>query len=260
MSALENLQLRVRERPWRAGLYAFLVLAGMTTLLVVVDYALRPETFPVRRVSFEGEFRNVDEKALSAAVMGRVRGNFLLVDLDAVRTQALSVPWIYDVSVRREWPDGVHIRFVEQEIVARWNRSGWVNAQGDAVDLQGRAGPEGMPRLEGPDGTQARVLEHYRKLDELLAPAGLRLAALTLTPRHSWNLTLDNAVTLTLGRETPEPKVERLARFYPATLAGLPGKARRIDLRYANGFAVEWTDRASAPRASEIVATQYNGG
>lgn len=260
MSALETLRLQVRERPWRAGLYAFLMLVAMTMLLVVVDHALRPETFPVRRVSFEGQFRNVDEKALSAAVMGYVRGNFLLVDLDAVRTQAMSVPWVYDVSVRREWPDGVHIRFVEQEIVARWGKSGWVNIRGDAVDLQGRTGPDGLPRLEGPEGTQARVLDHYRKLEALLAPAGLHLAQLTLTPRHSWNLMLDNAVTLTLGRETPEPKVERLARLYPATLAGMPGKAKRIDLRYANGFAVEWADRASAPHTSEIVATQYNGG
>ncbi len=260
MPALDTLRRRVRERPWRAGLYAFLMIAATTTLLVVVDQALRPETFPVRRMSFEGEFRNVDEKALVAAVMGRVRGNFLLVDLDAVRAQAKSVPWVYDVSVRREWPDGVHIRFVEQEIVARWGKAGWVNAQGDAVDLQGGTGPEGLPRLEGPDGTQKRVLEHYRKLDALLAPAGLHLAALMLTPRHSWNLTLDNGVTLALGRETPEPKVERLARLYPLTLAAMPGKAKRIDLRYANGFAVEWVNRASAPHRSEIVATHHNGG
>lgn len=260
MPALETLRLRVRERPWRAGLYAFLMFAAVTVLLVVVDHALRPETFPVRRLSFEGEFRNVDEKALAAAVMGRVRGNFLLVDLDAVRTQAMSVPWVYDVSVRREWPDGVRIRFVEQEIVARWGKSGWVNAQGDAVDLQGRSGPDGLPRLEGPDGTQARVLEHYRKLDALLAPAGLHLVQLALTPRHSWSLMLDNAITLTLGRETPEPKVERLARLYPAMLAGMSGKAKRIDLRYANGFAVEWVSRGSAPHPSEIVATHLNEG
>ncbi|MDH4134406.1 MAG: cell division protein FtsQ/DivIB [Gammaproteobacteria bacterium] len=260
MSALERLQQRVRERPWRAGLYAFMTLVVATALLAVLDQALRADTFPVRRVSFEGEFRNVDEKTLLAAVMESVRGNFLLVDLDAVRAKVKKVPWVYDASVRRQWPDGVHIRFVEQEIVARWNKDGWVNAQGDAVNLHGRPGPEGLPRLEGPEGTQARVLEHYRKLDELLVPAGLRLAQVTLTARHSWNLTLNNAVTLVIGRETPEPKVERLAQFYPATLAGVPGRAKRIDLRYANGFAVEWADRAMAPRSSEIVATQYNGG
>lgn len=244
MAALETLRHNIAEHPLRAGLVAFGALAALGTALFAVDYVLRAETFPVRDVSLEGEFRHVDERALAAAVVEAARGNFLLLDLDAVRQRAQTVPWVHEVTVRRRWPDGVHVRFTEQHLVAGWAAGGWVNARGEHVDLRGQAGPEGLPVLSGPAGHEAQLLEHYQRLDEILAPAGLRLARLTLTERHSWNMLLDNGLTLTLGREAPEAKVARFTRAWPYTLAMQAGRVRRVDLRYTNGFAVEWSNRA----------------
>src|SRR4030065_195239 len=250
MPAFETLQQHLVERPWRAGLYAFGVLALATLVLLAVDTVLRPESFAVRSLSFEGKFKQVDQQALTAAVMDSVRGNFFLLDLDAIRERARTVPWVHEVTVRRHWPDGVHIRFSEQQLVARWGKSGWVNAQGEYVSLQGREGPAGLPLLIGPEGMKARVLEHYRKLNEILMPAEFQVASLTLNNRHAWNIVLHNGLVLTLGREEPEPKVERFARIYPRALAAQASKAKRVDLRYTNGFSVEWLNRRGAPRAT----------
>jgi cell division protein FtsQ len=259
MAALETLRQRVAERPWHAGLYAFGALTVVALGLFVVDYLLRPDSFPVRSMSFEGSFQRVEQQALAGAVVEAVRGNFFLLDLEAVRARAQSVPWVHEVSVRRHWPDGVHVRFTEQQLVARWGSRGWVNAQGEHVDLHGQPGPEGLPVLAGPDGMQARVLEHHRKLSEILAPAGLQIARLVLSDRHSWSIMLDNGLTLTLGREEPEPKVARFARVFPQTLAPHAARMRRVDLRYTNGFAVEWNGRA-AVRAPDAVATGLQEG
>jgi len=260
MSALETLRQQIAERPRRAGLYAFGALALATLVLLGTDTVLRPESFAVHSLSFEGEFRHVDQSALTAAVMESVRGNFFLLDLDAIRERAGRVPWVHEVTVRRRWPDGVHIRFSEQQLVARWGKSGWVNVQGDYVDLRGHEGPTGLPLLAGPQGLQARVLEHYRKINEILAPVALQVATLTLTDRHSWNIVLQNGLMLTLGREEPEPKVERFARVYPRALAAQVARAKRVDLRYTNGFSVEWANRSGAPHASEIMATGLKEG
>lgn len=260
MPSLEALQQHLVERPWRAGLYAFGVLTLATLVLLAADTLLRPESFPVRNMSFEGEFQQVDQQALAAAVVETVRGNFFLLNLDAIRARAHTVPWVHEVTVRRLWPDGVHIQFSEQQLVARWGKSGWVNAQGDYVDLHGKEGPANLPLLAGPDGLQARVLEHYRKLNDILAPVQLHIAMLTLTDRHSWNIVLHNGLVLTLGREEPESKVERFARVYPRALAAQAARAKRVDLRYTNGFSVEWAPRSGAPRASEIMATGFNEG
>jgi len=260
MPSLEALQQHIIERPWRAGLYAFGVLALATLVLLAADTVLRPDSFAVRNLSFEGEFRQVDQQALTAAVMDSVRGNFFLLDLDAIRERARTVPWVHEVAVRRHWPDGVHIRFSEQQLVARWGKTGWVNAQGEYVNLQRSEGPVGLPLLIGPNGMQQRVLEHYRSLNAILAPVQLQVTALTLTDRHSWNIELHNGLLLTLGREEPEPKVERFARVYPRALAAQVARAKRIDLRYTNGFSVEWVNRTGAPPATEIMATGLKEG
>jgi cell division protein FtsQ len=260
MQSLEAVQQSISEHPWRAGALAFGAVLASAVVLFGVDYVLRPQSFPVRSIRFSGEFRHVDEKALTAAIMDSVRGNFFLLDLDAVRERARSVPWVYDATVRRLWPDGVQVAFSEQQLVARWGQSGWVNVQGDYVDLKGQPGPDGLPQLVGPEGMQDRLLEHYRRLSEILAPANLHVASLALTPRHSWNMVLDNGLVLTLGREEPEPKVARFARVYPLALAAQAAKIRRVDLRYTNGFAVQWVNPANAPRASEIVVTGSKEG
>lgn len=260
MPSLEAVQQSIAERPWRAGVLAFGTVLASAVVLFSVDYVLRPQSFPVRSVSFAGEFKHVDEKALAVAVMDSVRGNFFLLNLDAVRERARSVPWVYDATVRRLWPDGVQIAFSEQQLAARWGQVGWVNVQGDYVDLKGQPGPDGLPQLAGPEGMQDRLLEHYRQLSQILAPANLHVASLTLTPRHSWNMVLDNGLTLTLGREEPEPKVARFARVYPQALAAQAAKIRCVDLRYTNGFSVEWANPANAPRASEIVVTGSKEG
>lgn len=259
MATLERLRRHLAEHPRRAGLYAFVALALIGAAVLAVDHVLRPETFPVRQVSFEGEFRQVDERALASAVVEVARGSFLLLDLDAVRVRARSVPWVHEVTVRRVWPDGVHVRFSEQQLVARWAAGGWLNADGEPVDLHGQPGPAGLPLLAGPDGLAARVLEHYRRLNEILAPVDLQVAGLTLTDRHSWNVVLANGLVLTLGREEPEAKVARFVRAWPRTLAAEAGRMRRVDLRYTNGFAVEWSSHA-AVRGGGTIATGLNEG
>src|SRR4030067_1185282 len=167
MPSFEALQQHIVERPWRAGLYAFGVLALATLVLLTADTVLRPESFAVRSLSFEGEFRHVDQQALTTAVMDSVRGNFFLLDLDAIRERARAVPWVHEVTVRRRWPDGVHIRFGEQQLVARWG--------------------------------------------------------------------------------APEPKGESFARVYPPSVAAQVATAKRVDLRYPNGFSVELANRTGAP-------------
>jgi len=260
MQWLDALRHRVAERPWRAGVYAFVTLMLLTFTLVLVDHALRPQSFPVRMVSIEGDFREVSEKEVAAAVMDAVRGNFFLLDLDTIRARAESIPWIHEATVRRDWPDGVHIRFTEQQLVARWGRQAWLNDVGQVIDLKGRSGPQGLPQLSGPDGLSERVLDHFRKLDSVLAPAGLKIAQLTLSARHSWSIALDNGILLTLGREEPESKVDRFARVYRGVLASPAARVRRVDLRYTNGFTVEWVNRSSAVRDAEAITTGLNEG
>lgn len=248
--------------------------ALLLTATVGLDVLLRPDTFPVRRISLEGEFRHASRDLLGEAVAEAAQGNFYTLDLEAVRRAAESIPWVHRAMVRRQWPDTVRVAIREQQLVARWNADAWVNVEGERADLHGQDGPAGVPRFEGPEGTQDEVLAHYRRLGPLLTPLGLRIARLRLTPRYAWELVLaeEGRVTaapqpaeppdgarpagwarpasageaggatgleLILGREQVEARLTRFVRHYPA-LAAEAGRIRQVDLRYTNGFAVQW--------------------
>ncbi len=240
----------------RIGLYAAGALVTLTLAVLALDYLLRADTFPVKSVSMEGEFTHASRDLLAEAVAEAASGNFFALDLDALRRAAEAVPWVHRAAVRRRWPDGVHIAIREQQLAARWKDSAWVNIEGELADLHGQEGPAGLPSLDGPDGTQGEVLAQYRRLSEVLAPLGRQIVRLRLTPRHTWQIALNeppagpnpaggrmpgaaHPLHLVLGREPPLEKVARFARHYP-TFAAQAGRIRQVDLRYTNGFAVEW--------------------
>jgi cell division protein FtsQ len=241
---------------FKAALLLFALLFVMLALAFGTDRLLRTDNFPVRNVRFEGEFKHVTQQELQAAVMSVVHGNFFLLNLDAVKARVESLPWVYKASVRRQWPQDVYVRFTEQQLAAYWSDGAFLNQAGDVVRVKADDLPAEFPRLEGPEGTGAQVLEHYKSLGRILAAAGLKLERIILTPRRTWRLVVTNGdgqgrtsiaggripeatMTIVLDREQPERKLERFARVYVQSYALLTSDIRQVDLRYANGFSVE---------------------
>ena len=241
---------------FKAALLLFALLFVMLALAFGTDRLLRTDNFPVRNVRFEGEFKHVTQQELQAAVMSVVHGNFFLLNLDAVKARVESLPWVYKASVWRQWPQDVYVRFTEQQLAAYWSDGAFLNQAGDVVRVKADDLPAEFPRLEGPEGTGAQVLEHYKSLGRILAAAGLKLEQVILTPRRTWRLVVTNGdgqrgtsvaggripgatMTIVLDREQPERKLERFARVYVQSFALLASDIRQVDLRYANGFSVE---------------------
>lgn len=218
---------------------AALLLLVFTAL--VLDWLLRADTFPIANVNFEGRFEQVTRDHLVAAVKDHVRGNFFATDLNLVKEHVESIPWVYRASVRREWPRDLHIRFEEQELVGKWGEDAWLNRSGELVRLNTAHTAPNLPRLQGPEATHAHVFAHYQDFRRLLQPVAIRIVGLTLTPRRTWRLQLDSGVTLVLERENPESKINRFARIYRQAIAKHETKIKQVDLRYTNGFAVEWS-------------------
>jgi cell division protein FtsQ len=247
---VQNIDERKQNPVLGAGLYraavaVFLVLLGLIALLATLDRLLHPQSLLVRNVHFEGEFRRVTHAELAGAVRDAVNANFLLLDLQAVKRRVEQLPWVYRADVRRWWPRDVYVQFEEQLIVARWADHGWVNHAGETVQLPNAEFPSDMPRLVGPEGTSAQVLEQYRQLAPLLGAYGLVLKNVTLTPRRTWELDLTNGIRLVLDSRDSRRKIERFTRVYGQQLAAQVTNIRQVDLRYANGFAVRWRTGAN---------------
>jgi cell division protein FtsQ len=92
------------------------------------------------------------------------------------------------------------------------------------------------------------MTERYLAAAPRLTEAGMRLTRLTLDARGAWELTLDNGVTLRLGREHIDERFERFMRAAARIVAARAVEIAYVDLRYANGFAVGWRAGAGGAR------------
>jgi cell division protein FtsQ len=239
-------QLNLTRSLFNSGLVLFWSLLALALFLFVLDWALRPDTWPVRSVSYQGPFHHVTRQQLEQRTMAELSGNFLTADLPRVQHSVESLPWVAQASVSRRWPDGVQVRFTEQKFVARWGSSSWVNGEGQVVVLPNGDGPQDVVELSGPDGSAQRVLNEYRTLAPMLASAGLQVDRLELTNRRTWQLQLHDGISLVFGHEPPKPAVQRFLDAYPY-LKRYMGQVQRIDLRYENGFAVGWKNGKAVP-------------
>ncbi len=228
---------RTRRINRRYARTAALIVAGLA--LALGGHALlAPNRFPVRSVHVIGRFQRIPQPLLIAAVRPFLYQNFYSLRLAAVRAAVSQVPWVGSVRVERRFPRALVITIGRLHLAARWAHGGWVDTHGEHVHLQGYGPPAGLPVFQGPAASEQEMWTHYERLQALLQPAGLAIAALDLTRRGTWRVMLKGGPLLVLGRKACAP-LQRFLTVFPQ-LAARRSAMRQVDLRYTNGFAIGW--------------------
>ena len=235
------------HRPRRMNLVANLlyVLVGVLTGYVGMMWFLAQPYLTLQEVVVHRKLEHVTREQIENAVRASVRQrNFLLTDVDAVRTAFERLPWVSQASVRRRWPGVLDVELHEHRPVAYWTQLGSDDTQimDDRGILFPGASNETLPMLSGPAGAQADVWQRYARFSTQLAAAGLRIRRLSLSARHAWQVELDNGMMLVLGREQDKLSLDaRLSRFvqaWPQVVSRFTIPVATADLRYLGGFAL----------------------
>ena len=123
-------------------------------------------------------------------------GTFMTQDVNIIQTQIEQrLPWIKQVSVRKQWPDELKIHLVEYVPIARWNDQHMVDAEGNTFSVPpDRTSKQVLPMLYGPEGSANEVLQGYREMGQMLAKDRFTLKEAAMTARRSWQLTLNNDI------------------------------------------------------------------
>lgn len=255
---VHGLPARTAERVPAHGAFPYRASAGVLIVLVLIAAAsfgvlrlMHPMTFPIRQVEINGEFLHLSPAALQSVAEDVVRGGFFNVNVEAVRRAVLREPWVRGVSVRREWPQSLNLQVQEQQAVARWGDAGLLNTEGEVFRPDPATFPAGLPILIGPAGTELLMLERFRFVEQVLAGQGLQVMALTLSERRAWSLDLATGPDVILGRSQFVARVQRFAVAAQNELAGRLDTLRVVDMRYTNGFAVQWNTTAAAALETE---------
>ena len=203
-------------------------------------WLVRQPAFEFREVVVTDAPTRTSAAQLEATIRDELAGTFFTMNLEQARTALAQVPWVRKVALRREWPQRLLITIEEHEPYARWNTDALVNPQGEifVAEFDGD-----LPQLDGADARVAEMAPGSANGRPVLAPLGLAVREIHVSPRGGWRLRVAGAtgpLDVELGRDEPADRLARFVAVYGRTvglLARAGTRVDRVDLRYRNGFA-----------------------
>ncbi|RRZ92193.1 cell division protein FtsQ [Erwinia sp. 198] len=230
-----------------AGILFLLIVLGVMSAggYVVVRWMNDASRLPLSRLVVTGQMHYTTNDDIRQAILSLGEpGTFMSQDVDVIQQQIERLPWIQQVSVRKQWPDELKIHLVEYVPVARWNDLHLVDAGGKSFSVPANhLGKEKMVMLYGPEGSESEVLAGYHQMEAMLAAGKFKLKAASMTARRSWQLVLDDDTRLELGRNEDMKRLKRFIQLWPTLQQQAQAENKRIgyvDLRYDSGAAVGW--------------------
>lgn len=228
---------------------AIAIAIGLIVLPVVavMNGWIGTERFPLTKLRVTSDARHVPDAELQKLLAPYAKQGFFAVRLDDARNALAKLPWVESAEVSKRWPDVLEVRISEHRPLALWDEKLLLSERGTLYPraAMGNALPKGLPQLGGDPRRVAEVLAFYNRSRELFAPLGLGVRELRQDARGSWMLRLSDGAQVIVGRQDAEDRVRRFADLLPKLIAPAGRALQRADLRYANGFALKWSEAAS---------------
>jgi cell division protein FtsQ len=167
----------------------------------------------VEDIEVEGRAMTGRDAILHA--IGATRGTpIFAVSPSQAKAQLEALPWVRSAAVERRLPDTLHIRLVERQPLAFWQRQGkLVLIDRDGVVITGDRLDRfpGLIVIVGDDAPRraAALIDMLGSQPDL---AG-RVVAAVLVGGRRWNLQLDNGIGVQLPEDGPEAAWARLAQL-----------------------------------------------
>ena len=223
------------------------VLAAVFVLILAggaVAWGMHQRMFDLRGIVVRGDIRHLSLPAIRASAVAQLRGNFFSIDLGDARRAFETVPWVRRATVSRRWPNQLVVEIEEHVPMAHWIDGRGVNTHGElfAVNTAELEEYANLPMLEGPAGTEELVAQRLHDFTAWFKPIGRVPEAVALSNRFAWSVTLDDGLSVEIGREQDANTLaQRIARFvstFEQVQKRWGGELQTADLRYPNGYAV----------------------
>ena len=199
------------------------------------------ERFPIQEVLLIGEAHSLANQVLEETLINHLSLGFFKIKVHEIQQALLSQPWIYQVDIRKEWPNKLVVKFEEHVPAVKWGESGMISTTGEVFFPSGslESYPD-LPLLEGPNVRRSIVWQYYLVMQSILSSQNLKIAKLSLAQRGTWQIKLNNGMMINLGKDDIMPRLKRFVRVYKTHLQSRHESMNYVDLRYTRGLAVGW--------------------
>lgn len=226
---------------WFGGVFLLLVVLGISILIYsTFSWMTDDQRLPLSQLMVEGDLEHVSSSDIQNALMSLPHiGTFMTQDVDELQQALRKVPWVAQVSIRKQWPNLIKVYIVEHKAVAIWNGNTLLNKDGDVFNASPSDASEASVNLYGPKGSSEKVLQAWQESSKKLASIGRVITSVVLNDRQAWQIILDNGIRLELGKDAREDRLNRLIKLY-SRLGDKTDQISYIDLRYDTGAAIGW--------------------
>ncbi len=233
------------------ALLALRYLLTLGALLLIVAVGSRAvsalKLMPVERIVVSGKLEHLRQEAVRDALAGRISQGLLFLDLRELQGQLEELPWVYRAELRRRFPGTLEVRVVEQLPIARWGDTAFLNHEAVVIPVADASRWDGLPTIRGPEGSEGRLMNRYRRLRDSLAAVGLTPQSLVEDEFGQLQVHIDNGMALLLGDREFSRRTQRFLKLWQVELNAVAQPIRHVDLRYNDGAAV-----AFDPPAQEL--------
>lgn len=218
-----------------------IIILGIIGLLLWYGWEYtKPINFPIKNVKIFATYEHVEQKSLQKIVASYIDNGFFYLNVIGLKQQLLKLPWVYAVSIQRQWPDSVTINVAEQHAFLQWGTKALINPEGTIFTPPPSSFPKELPIIFGPEGKESEIFALYKKILLSLEPLDLTVKRLALAPQHYWELLLNNDMAVYLKEAEPLTQLELLTNLYRKITADHNNAPKSIDMRYQSGLAVRW--------------------
>ncbi|WP_108649256.1 cell division protein FtsQ/DivIB [Dongshaea marina] len=236
----KQFQIPGRMRFW-SGLLFFVVVLILVLWggRQVKDWLYDGSRLPLNKFVVQGAQRPIVRAEIEAVLQGLPKTtSFFELNVDKLQQQLAAQPWVYQVAVRKQWPERLGVYVTEQQVMAHWGEQQLINRYGEifSAPTQGVKLPDLW--LSGRADEADKVVAMYHQLQPLFQSGPFRLTHLTMTGRGAWIVELDNGWKLYVGQQRVMERLQRFLSVYPQIQP--QQQIAYLDLRYDTGIAVGW--------------------
>lgn len=218
-------------------------------LMLIVSASMYSLSFfktemPIQHVFVKGDFYQIDKQELEHTLAPLVGSSYLDVDIKTIKESLMDFAWVQSVEVRKIWPASLEVSVVENQAIATWGENGFVNEFGKVFKPENvnKEFLVGIPDLNGLDKQSDLVLNTYVQLSDLSRRSNLKIVQFSLFANNYWKLTFDQGSEVLLAKGRELQSLNTFLEVYQQRLKNSQQHLVRVDMRYNNGFSVEFGD------------------
>lgn len=227
---------------WTLASLAFVTLS---TFIYIHKEQFTLGDYPINSVRVETRLQNVSQEQIRNIVAAYAGEGFFQLNVDQIKQELELLAWVDSAAVKRQWPDKVVVQLLEHKPIAFWGDEGMINSRGELFFPELTSSKYGdLPVFIGPDGSSASMLQAFNEMNNNIVKTDEMITHLEMNARRAWKIELQNGMRLQLGRENFTARFNRFRDVYEQTVSKYIDVIELIDLRYTNGFSVQWREGA----------------